>query len=30
MENEITELVKDVREQVLYLQELGVKTLDFA
>ena len=28
MGNELSELVKDVREQVLYLQELGVETLD--
>lgn len=26
---EITELIADMREQVLYLQELGVKTLEF-
>lgn len=28
MGNELSELVKDVREQVLYLHELGVETLD--
>ena len=28
MENEIGELIRDVREQVLYLRELGVETLD--
>ena len=28
MGNEISELIADVREQVLYMQELGVRTLD--
>ncbi len=30
MSNEINELVADIRDQVLYMQELGVKTVEFS